>query len=168
MKDELVTIATDGKLFNTVEGNLQQGDIVVLQTGDIVPADLQLVEARGLRIDEFDITGEIMPVSKKTNGDVAFIYEGSRVVSGTGKGKVVAASEQTEYGRILKQEREQIQPYRFTIFKLKYLGLVGILLPAFAVQLALSSNKLVVIGVYFALSIFLVLLQTTRCFFIYC
>ena len=65
MKDELVTIATDGKLFNTVEGNLQQGDIVVLQTGDIVPADLQLVEARGLRIDEFDITGEIMPGEQK-------------------------------------------------------------------------------------------------------
>lgn len=101
-KDNHVTIIKDGELINTEEDNLSIGDMVVVQTGDIVPADLKLVEASGLEIDEFEITGEIMPVIKKVDDDDVFIYSGSRVIKGKGKGIVVAKGEQTEYRGILK------------------------------------------------------------------
>ena len=68
-------------------------------------------------------------------------------------------------GGSLKQEREQIQPYRFTIFKMKYLGLVGLLLPAFAIRYFLTSNGIAVIVLYFFSSVFLTFLQNDELFF---
>lgn len=159
MRGNLVTIVKNGKFIITDEDNLCRDDLVVLQAGDLVPADLKLVEARGLEIDEFEITGEIMPVIKKADDQDVMIYMGSRVVSGTGKGIVVSTGEQTEYGRVLTQGWEQNKPYEFQIFKKKYLGLVGFVLPAFVVHLAHSNNDIVVIAFYLLLSLILILLQ---------
>ena len=103
MKGNFVTIVKDEKLINTDEDNLCKEDMVVLQAGDFVPADLNLVEARGLEIDEFEITGEILPVIKKVDDPDRILYMGSRVVRGTGKGIVIATGEHTEYGKVLNQ-----------------------------------------------------------------
>lgn len=139
MKDIIATIVKGGKLTNVDGDSLCKDDMVVIQAGDIVPADIRLVEARALEIDEFELTGEIMPVIKDVDNDV-MVYMGSKVLKGTGNGIVVATGEQTEYGKILKQSWERCEPYKFRLFEKEYLGLVFLLIPAFAILLIQSSN----------------------------
>jgi len=85
------------------------GDIVLLASGDKVPADLRLFETRNLRIEEAALTGESEPVEKSPNavaadapmGDrTSMAYSGTMVVFGLGKGVVVASGDATEIGRI--------------------------------------------------------------------
>ena len=89
--------------------NLVRGDIVLLEAGDKVPADLRLTCAWALRIQEAILTGESVPVDKSTapvaddvplgdRGTMAF--SGTTVVGGTGRGVVVATGIATEVGRI--------------------------------------------------------------------
>lgn len=159
MKDNPVTIVKNGKLVNIGEDNLCRNDIVVLQTGDIVPADLKLIEAVGLEVDEFDLTGEIMPVVKKANDSDAVIYMGSKILKGTGKGIVVATDEQTEYGKIIKQTWEQNKTYGFQFIKKKYFILVALLLTPFVIQFTQSQNPILIILFCFLMSGIFILLQ---------
>ncbi len=85
------------------------GDLVWLAAGDKVPADLRLVDASNLSVDESGLTGESIPVEKDTqslNGEKALAersnmaYAGSLVASGQGQGLVVAIANATEMGRI--------------------------------------------------------------------
>ena len=163
MTGNLVTIVRDGKLVNIEEDNLSRGDLVVLQTADIVPADLQLVEANGLEVDEFDITGEIMPVVKRVEEDIT-IYRGSRITQGTGKGIVTATGEQTEYGKVLDQGSEQNEIYAFRFVEKKYMGLIVLLLTAFIIQVEQSNYVLALIVFYLLLSVVLLLLQNDGLF----
>jgi magnesium-transporting ATPase (P-type) len=88
---------------------LVPGDIVLLESGDRVPADLRLVDAKNLRTEEAALTGESVPAGKTidpipgdaTVGDRACIaFSGTMVVSGRGLGVVVATGANTELGRI--------------------------------------------------------------------
>ncbi len=85
------------------------GDIVELMAGNKVPADLRLVEAVSLSIDESTLTGESLPVEKRTNPcpiETALAdrknmaYAGTLVTAGHGKGVVVAIAGETEFGKI--------------------------------------------------------------------
>ncbi|MCL4529926.1 MAG: HAD-IC family P-type ATPase [Chloroflexi bacterium] len=158
-----VTIIKDGNLTNIDTGQLCRGDLVVLQTADIVPADLRLVEANGLEVDEFEITGEIMPVAKTVDDD-ADIYMGSRITKGMGKGIVVAVGEQTEFGKALQPSEDQNKVRDSPMIEKKYLILVGLLLPAFIVQAVRSDNLIVMAAFYLLLSAVLLLLQNDRFF----
>lgn len=91
------------------------GDIVGLQSGDKVPADLRLLATRDLQIDESTLTGESMPVEKGVDpvaadsaiGDRSCIaYSGTMVTYGTGHGVVVATGVASEIGRISALMRE--------------------------------------------------------------
>lgn len=91
--------------------DLVPGDIVQLQSGDKVPADLRLVEVKNLRIEEAPLTGESLPVDKTTDavetssqiGDrKCMAYSGTLVVSGRAKGVVIATGCETEIGHINK------------------------------------------------------------------
>jgi Ca2+-transporting ATPase len=67
LKDTPVTIVKNGELVNIVEDNLRQGRIVLLRARDLVPADLRLVEATGLEVDEFELTREnSCPLSRRS------------------------------------------------------------------------------------------------------
>jgi len=88
---------------------LVPGDIVLLQSGDKVPADLRLFHGKGLQIQESVLTGESMAVEKITDpvaresviGDrYCMAYSGTLVTHGQGSGVVVATGAQTEIGRI--------------------------------------------------------------------
>lgn len=94
----------------TVDGEqLVPGDIVLLESGDKVPADLRLLTAHGLSVQEAILTGESVPVEKHIQtvaegsalGDrTCMAYSGTLVTSGQGKGVVVATGPATEIGRI--------------------------------------------------------------------
>ena len=88
---------------------LVPGDIVLLESGDKIPADLRLIEAKNLRTEEAALTGESVPAEKTvdavpvnaTVGDRgSMAFSGTMVVSGRGTGVVVATGNQTELGRI--------------------------------------------------------------------
>jgi magnesium-transporting ATPase (P-type) len=88
---------------------LVPGDVVLLASGDKVPADLRLVASRNLRIDEAVLTGESAPVEKSLApvdadapvGDrTPMAYSGTMVTYGQGAGVVVATGAATEIGRI--------------------------------------------------------------------
>jgi len=95
---------------STVPGEkLVPGDIVLLEAGDRVPADLRLLQAHGLQVQEAILTGESVPVQKQVkavNAQVALgdrlclAFSGTLVTSGQGKGVVVATGSATEIGRI--------------------------------------------------------------------
>jgi magnesium-transporting ATPase (P-type) len=89
--------------------DLVPGDIVLLQAGDKVPADLRLLQVKELRVDEAILTGESQPVTKTTEpvaeeaamGDrFGMAYSGTAVTYGRGTGVVVETGSRTEIGRI--------------------------------------------------------------------
>ncbi len=94
----------------TLEGdNLVPGDIVLLEAGDKVPADLRLLRSHGLAIQESLLTGESLPVEKHTKavsedaglGDrECLAFSGTSVTAGQGMGVVIATGATTEIGRI--------------------------------------------------------------------
>lgn len=160
----MVTILKDGNRINIDENDLSKDDVVILQTGDVVPADLELVESKGLVIDEFDITGEIMPVEKMVGDEVVRLYMGSKVLKGTGKGSVVATGEQTEYGRITAQSRALEQPDPVPVLKRKYFILAALLLPAFIILFIQSGDSPFIAAAYLALSAAVIVLQNDALF----
>jgi magnesium-transporting ATPase (P-type) len=103
------SVLRDG-LRATVEGAaVVPGDLVLIEAGDRVPADLRLIEVHGLQIQESALTGESLAVEKQTGpvaadlplGDRASMaWSGTLVTQGTGTGVVVATGEATEIGRI--------------------------------------------------------------------
>ena len=89
--------------------DLAPGDIVLLEFGDKIPADLRLIDAKNLRTEEAALTGESVP-AEKTTGPVSakatvgdrenMAFSGTMVVSGRATGVVVATGSETELGRI--------------------------------------------------------------------
>ncbi|MCB1949631.1 cation-transporting P-type ATPase [Nitrosomonas sp.] len=103
------SVLRDG-VRQTVDGEmLVPGDMVLLEAGDKVPADLRLIQTSGLQIQESILTGESVPIDKRiqpvtTNASVGdrkcMAYSGTLVTSGMGRGIVVATGTTTEIGRI--------------------------------------------------------------------
>ena len=97
---------------------LVPGDLVLLQSGSRVPADLRLVGATNLSVDESLLTGESVPVEKQTNplaeetqlaDRKSMAYMGAVVSNGRGRGYVVGTAANTELGSIAEQVREEKQ-----------------------------------------------------------
>ncbi|HEY0669057.1 MAG TPA: cation-translocating P-type ATPase [Sphingobacteriaceae bacterium] len=133
-------VIRDGSTVDIVTSELVPGDIVELESGNVVPADLRLIEAHALRVEESSLTGESVPVDKTTEklsqkdiplGDqLNMAFKSTLVANGRGVGIVVDTGMNTEIGRIasLLQEDEAATPLqqRMTDFgkKLSYLILV--------------------------------------------
>lgn len=156
MTGNLVTVERNGRLINIEEDQLRKNDVVILQTGELAPADIRLTETSGIEADEFELTGEINPVVKKT-GDLIRI--GTKILKGKARGTVVATGEETEYGNVLKQTLEERKTYPFKLFKSSYLVPVLLLLPALIFKLSDSQHPAAVILEYVCLSVALILLQ---------
>jgi len=102
-------VLRDGERKSIPAEELVPGDIVLLEAGDKVPADLRLIRASGLQIQEAILTGESVPSDKSTApvaqdaalGDrSSMAYSGTMVTAGQGRGLVVSTGAATEIGRI--------------------------------------------------------------------
>lgn len=110
MSSPEATVIRDGKRGKVKAEDLVPGDIVVLETGDIIPADIRLLDSRNLQIDESSLTGESVSVEKDAEelydkevgiGDRKnFAYSSSIVTYGHGEGLITSTGHNTEIGRI--------------------------------------------------------------------
>lgn len=116
MNKPFCKVLRDGELVKIKSEELVVGDIVVLEAGDIVPADMRLFESSSLKIEEAALTGESVPSEKECDiickedaplGDRKNMAYSSGIISyGRGKGVVVATGMNTEVGKIAKMLSE--------------------------------------------------------------
>lgn len=109
-------VRREDRQFDLDAEEVVPGDVVLLESGDKIPADLRLVQVNNLAIDESFLTGESVAASKKLDlqergaavGDRRnMAYAGSTVVSGRGVGLVVATGRYTEVGKIARTVAEE-------------------------------------------------------------
>lgn len=106
------TVRRDGKVQTIEIENLVVGDVVILNTGDYVPADMRLISSQNLKIEEAALTGESVPADKHdaviTEDNIVIndmknmAFTGSYIVYGRGEGLVVSTGMNTEMGKIAK------------------------------------------------------------------
>ena len=103
------TVLRDGQLRRVASEQLVVGDVVALQSGDTVPADLRLLQLKDLKVEEAGLTGESVPSEKRLSelpADTALgdrhnlAFAGSSVTYGAARGVVVATGDATETGLI--------------------------------------------------------------------
>ena len=151
MSSPTCVVRRDGKLIELKAEELVVGDIVILEEGRTVPADLRLTEAINLKTDESSLTGESLPVEKDANivftdevgvGDrVNMVYMSTPVVYGRGEGIVVRTGIDTETGKIAKllsEGDDDTTPLQKQLAKLsKFLGILTIVIVVilFGIQL---------------------------------
>ena len=135
------TVIRDGKRFKIKSEDLVPGDIVVLEEGDTIGADLRLIEAVNLKANESSLTGESVPVEKDSSitfsdtvaiGDrVNLAFMSTPVTYGRGMGVVVATGMDTQIGKIAKaldDEEEGETPLQKSLDNLsKILGLITLI-----------------------------------------
>ncbi len=146
-----------GQLVQVPSSNLVVGDIVILEVGNIVPADIRLTETHSFKIEESSLTGESvsadkliatlssknLPIGDRTN----MAFKSTTVSNGRGEGIVVATGMKTEIGRIaqLLQEEESQTPLqkRLADFskKLSYI-VIGICIVLYVVGLLRGEDSI--------------------------
>ena len=106
-------VVRDGKESDIPMAEIVPGDIVILQAGALIPADLRLVSAKDFFVGQSSLTGESMPVEKQASpSDVSgrgiielqnACFQGSNVLSGTARGVVVNTGSNTHFGSIAEK-----------------------------------------------------------------
>lgn len=142
LSDHASKVIRNGNIKVIPARELVLGDIVVLDTGDYIPADLRIIEAINLKTQESSLTGESMPVEKTSElidekevgiGDRKnMLFSSSLVTYGRGKGIVVETGMTTEVGKIagmINSTEKQETPLQQKLNKLgKTLGIAAIVI----------------------------------------
>ena len=148
-------VMRNGILTVVPSKELVPGDIVILDTGDFVPADLRIIEAVNLKSQESSLTGESVPVEKYSEvikdekvgiGDrVNMLFSSSLITYGRGKGIVVETGMNTEVGKIagiINDTEKAETPLQIKLNKLgKTLGIVALAICAFIFIIGLIYGK---------------------------
>ncbi len=151
------TVRRGGNLIEVKADTLVPGDIVILEEGRSVPADLRLIESYAIKSDESSLTGESLPIEKDANvvlseevgvGDrINEVYMSTPIVYGRGEGVVVATGMNTEIGKIasmLATGEDETTPLQKNLAKIsKFLGYltVGIVVLMLAVSMIWDGVK---------------------------
>ena len=151
-------VIRDGNIQTIPARELVEGDIVVLDTGDYVPADLRIFEAVNLKSQESSLTGESVPVEKQAAvieqeelpiGDRAnMLFSSSLITYGRGKGIVVETGMKTEVGKIaemLSETDEQETPLQKKLNSLgKTLGIAALVICVFIFIIGIIQGREVI------------------------
>ena len=151
------SVVRDGAEGDVPIHDVVRGDLVVLNAGDIVPADGRVIEANHLYIDEASLTGESAPAMKiprpgpldpaKEADRPGLLYFGTSVVSGTGRVVITATGARTSYGEIAHRLVERapendfqrgVRAFGFLIFRVTTVLVIAVL----AINLALHRPLL--------------------------
>ena len=155
LSDHAAKVIRDGNIQVIPSKELVPGDVVVLDTGDYIPADLRIIEAINLKAQESSLTGESVPVEKSIEeieslevgiGDCNnMLFSSSLVTYGRGKGIVVETGMTTEVGKIagmMNQTEKQETPLQQKLNQLgKTLGIVALVICAVIFVVGLIQGK---------------------------
>ena len=142
LSSHVAKVMRNGKLLTIPSRELVPGDVVILETGDYVPADLRIIEAVNLKAQESALTGESVPVEKMSTriedekvgiGDrINMLFASSLITYGRGKAIVVETGMNTEVGKIaniINSAEEGETPLQAKLNKLgKTLGIVALII----------------------------------------
>lgn len=136
-------VVRNGQIETIPSREIVKGDVVVIETGDLIPADMRLVEAVNLKVEEAALTGESVPENKHTEvieGEVPLgdrenmAYSSTLVSYGRGKGIAVETGMDTEVGKIagmIQSVPDTKTPMQIKIDQLgKFLGIAAIVICA--------------------------------------
>ncbi|MGL4411214.1 MAG: calcium-translocating P-type ATPase, PMCA-type [Bacteroidales bacterium] len=161
-----VRVIRDGNVCEIIKSDVVVGDIVVLSTGDEVPADGVLIEAVSLQIDESSLTGE--PLIKKSCDPLSFhkdatyptnsVMKGTNVRDGHGIYKVEQVGDSTEYGKVFKGSQidnnvitplnQQLDALASMITKVSYAIAITILVVRMSIYISNNGLDLNSFGIY--------------------
>lgn len=148
-------VIRDGKTIEVSSTELTVGDVVLLETGDYIAADIRLIESTNLKADESSLTGESTSVEKHADADIDestvlaersnSVYMSTLVTYGKGKGIVTAVGMETEIGKIatmLDAVEEGKTPLQKTIDQFaKVLGIIIIIVSVVVFALGFIQNN---------------------------
>ncbi len=155
LTDHATKVIRNGKLEVVPAKDLVPGDVVVLDTGDYIPADLRVIEAANLKSQESSLTGESVPVEKTPAvieeievgiGDrTNMLFSSSLITYGRGKGIVVETGMTTEVGKIagmLENAEEQSTPLQDKLNGLsKTLGIAALIICVIIFGIGIIQGK---------------------------
>lgn len=147
-----IKVKRNGMILSIKTEELVVGDIVILEAGDYIPADMRIIQNHSLRIEESALTGESVAVDKQTdviqtdkNIPLAdrknMAYSGSSVVYGRGEAVVVATGMNTQLGKIaeaISQQKVEITPLQKKINELS--KILSIIVVAIAILMFIIGN----------------------------
>ena len=147
-------VKRNGKLSEIKAEDLVTGDLVILEEGNIVPADIRLTKSINLKIDESSLTGESVPVEKDANivlsnsvpiaDKVNMAYMSTPISYGRGEGIVVAKGAKTEIGKIanmLSNNEAEKTPLQKRLAELsKILGIICVVVCVLMLIIGLLHN----------------------------
>ncbi|MBR5228076.1 MAG: cation-translocating P-type ATPase [Clostridia bacterium] len=149
-----INVRRNGKIIKVKTEELVVGDIVLIEAGDYVPADMRIIKNNSLRVEEAALTGESLPINKHVNpidGSVALgdrrnmLYSGSSVAYGRGEGVVCETGMKTEMGKIaaiLSRTKEELTPLQKKMNEIsKILTVVVVIIGLAMVVLGIAKNN---------------------------
>lgn len=147
-------VVREGERTKIPAEDLVQGDIVLLEAGNMIPADLRLLETQGIRVEESTLTGESEPVEKDANyiaentGDnssMNMAYMSTYMTKGRGRGIVVATGMDTKIGHIadmLRGGKEKLTPLQVKLGELgKILSFLAVGICVFLFVVAVLQKR---------------------------
>lgn len=155
MSSPFALVRRDGRMIEVPAKDLVVGDMVILEAGRIVPADLRLVSTVNLKIEESALTGESVPVDKDADflaegelgiGDrINMAYSSTSVAYGRGEGVVTAVAMNTEIGKIAKMldaTKSEMTPLQKRLADLgKVLGIAAVVICVAMFGIALLQQR---------------------------
>ena len=155
MSSPTANVVREGKSQEIKASLLVPGDIVILEAGDIIPADLRLIESSNLKVEEASLTGESVPVEKEAEfvskdemslGDrINMAYMSTIVTYGRGIGLVTSTAGKTEIGKIasmIQSIEEEDTPLQKKLNQLgKILGIATIVISIAVFAIGLFQDR---------------------------